>query len=542
MAEKELERPKISISKYFKVIWKRRWLVIITAGLTGLVALIISFIVRPMYKSSTTIVLITEQMGIFSSPAVMNLMSMANLGEPTTTDTELEIMTSKAVTSQVIKKLRLQVDRYYIPRDSNGRQLVSEITVEETAKPNRYFIEFTDDEGNYQLVDANNNYFGSGTAGEDFRAAGLGFLVFPYNWEKGRRIQFDVSSVDASARELKEKVISIKEQANFMLEITALADDGLKAKRIAEEVINQYIDVTNSFKKSVAHETRLLLEDRLFEIKRKRDMSEQLLVDYQQSHNTVFMGPRAEALVNQIGTLQTAKIQAEIQSEAIRRSLQLSSRNPGEMNIYMPSVSTTPETGTAAVNTDPVITELETQVDQLRLKLNAYLSRYTEKHPLVVETQEALRKAETELYSRIRQRLDSYLNTYQAQLSAIYSEFDTLVNTLPPEQMDMAHIARDVEEYSAILSALQAQYEQSLIQETQEQSQARRVRIVSPSTVPDTPNFPRKKLNALFGAFAGLLLGIVFAFVVEFTTLVESMGRTRLGRWWQNRFSHRRPK
>jgi uncharacterized protein involved in exopolysaccharide biosynthesis len=541
MAEKELEKTKISITKYIKVIWKRRWLVIITAGLTGLAALIISFLVRPMYKSSTTIVLITEQMGIFSSPAVMNLMSMANLGEPTTTDTELEIMTSKAVTTQVIKKLSLQVDRYHIPRDSNGRQLISEITVEETAKPNLYYIEFTDDNGDYQLVDTNDNYFGSGTAGEDFRAAGLAFLVFPYNWEKGRRIEFAVSSIDSSAKELKENVISIKEQANYMLEITAIADDGLKAKRIAEEVINQYVNVTNSFKKSVAHETRLLLEDRMFEIKRKRDMSEQLLVDYQQSHNTVFLGPRAEALANQIGSLQSERIQAEIQSEAIRRSLQLSSRNPSQMNIYLPSVPSGTDTGSTA-NTDPVITELETQVDQLRLRLNSYLARYTEKHPLVVETQEALRKAENELYGRIRQRLDSYLNTYQAQLSAIYSEFDNLVATMPPEQMEMAHIARDVEEYSAILSALQAQYEEALIQETQEQSQSRRVRIVSPSTVPDTPSFPRKKMNAIYGALAGIILGVVFAFIVEFTSLVDAMSRTRLGRWWQNRFSRRRPR
>jgi tyrosine-protein kinase Etk/Wzc len=542
MAEKELEKPKISIAKYMKVIWKRRLLILITAALTGIAALVISFFVRPMYKSSTTIVLISEQVGLLSSPAVMNLMSMANLGEPTTTDTELEIMTSKAVTTLVAKKLNLQVDRYYIPRDSNGRQLVSDIFVEQTAKPNRYFIEFTDDDGDYKLVDANDNYFGSGMVGEDFRAAGLAFLVFPANWEKGRRIQFDVSSLDALAKKLKEDIITIKEQANYMLEITATDDDGLKAKRTAEEIINQYINVTNSFKKSVAHETRLLLEDRLFEIKRKRDMAEQMLVDYQQSHNTVFLGPRAEALASQIGALQTAKIQAEIQSEAIRRSLQVSSQNQSGEKIYMPIVPSGADSTTTATNSDPVITELETQVDQLRLKLNSYLSRYTDKHPLVIETQDALNKAETELYSRIRQKLDSYLNTYQAQLSAIYSEFDILVKTLPPEQMDMAHIARDVEEYSTILAALHGQYEQALIQETEEQSQARRVRIVSPSSVPDTPSFPRKKTNALFGALAGLLLGIIFAFIVEFTGITNAMGRTRFGKWWQGRFSSRRPR
>jgi succinoglycan biosynthesis transport protein ExoP len=541
MAEKELEKPKINIAKYFKVVWKRRWLIAITAILTGLITLIVSFLVRPMFKSSTTIVLITEQTGLLSSPAVLSLMSMANLGNPTTTDTELEIMTSTAVTTEVVKKLNLQVDRYYIPRDSNGRPLVSDIIVEQTAKPNRYYIEFTSDE-DYKLVDANNNYYGSGAVGEDFRAAGLSFLVFPANWEEGRRIQFDVSSLDASAKNLKENAISIKEQANYMLEITATADDGLKAKRTAEEIINQYINVTNSFKKSVAHETKLLLEDRLFEIKRKRDMAEQNLVDYQQSHNTVFLGSRADALANQIGVLQTERIQAEIQAEAIRRSMQTTSKNPEEMKVYMPITPSTTEGTSSATSTDPVITELENQVDQLRLRLDSYRSRYTEKHPLVVETEESLRSAENVLYSRIRQKLDPYLNSYESQLSAIYGEFDNMVKTLPPDQMEMAHIARDVEEYSAILSALQAQYEQALIQETQEQSQARRVRIVSPSTVPDTPSYPRKKMNALFGALAGLVLGVVFAFIVEFTTLVDAMGRTRLGKWWQNRFSRRRPR
>lgn len=540
MAEKELEKTKISIAKYFKVIWKRRWLVLITAILTGLTALVASFFVRPMFKSSTTIVLITEQTGLLSSQAVMSLMSMANLGAPTTTDTELEIMTSKAVTTEVVKKLNLQVDRYYLPRDSNGRQLVSEITVEKTAKPNRYYIEFIDDDGDYKLIDENNNYYGSGTVGEDFRAAGLSFLVFPANWEQGRRIQFAIASMDSSAKKLKEDIITIKEQANYMLEISATDDDGLKAKRTAEEIINQYINVTNSFKKSVAHETKLLLEDRLFEIRRKRDMAEQMLVDYQQTHNTVFLGPRADALANQIGALQTEKIQAEIQSEAIRRSLQSTAKNPGEMNVYVPTELSSTDRTTAATGNDPVITQLETQVDQLKLRLNTYRARYTEKHPLVIETEEALHNAETELYSRVQQKLNSYLSSYQAQLSAIYGQFDDMVKTLPPDQMEMAHIARDVEEYSAILAALQAQYEQSLIQETQEQSQARRVRIVSPSTVPDTPSYPRKKINALFGALAGVLLGVIFAFIVEFTTLVEAMGRTSLGKWWQRRFTRRR--
>lgn len=540
MAEKELEKPKTNIAKYFKVIWKRRWLVVITAILTGLTALVVSYFVRPMFKSSTTIVLITEQTGLLTSQAVMNLMSMANLGAPTTIDTELEIMTSKAVTTEVVKKLNLQVDRYYIPRDSNGRQLVSEITAEQTAKPNRYYIEFIDDDGDYKLVDGNNNYYGSGTVGEDFRAAGLSFLVFPSNWERGRRIQFDIASLDFCAKRLKEDIITIKEQANYMLEISATDDDGLKAKRTAEEIINQYINITNSFKKSVAHETKLLLEDRLFEIKRKRDMAEQMLVDYQQTHNTVFLGPRADALGNQIGILQTAKIQAEIQSEAIRRSLQNTAKSPGEMQVYMPIMPSSTDSTSAATSTDPVITQLETQVDQLRLKLNAYRSRYTDKHPLVIETEEALHRAEAELYNRVQQKLDSYLSNYQAQLSAIYREFDNIVKTLPPDQMEMAHIARDVEEYSSILAALQAQYEQALIQETQEQSQARRVRVVSPSAVPDTPSYPRKKINAFFGALAGFLLGIIFAFIIEFTTLAEAMGRTRLGKWWQNRFSRRR--
>lgn len=537
MTEKQLEKPNLNIASYIKVIWKRRILVLITMFFAACAAFGVSFFVRPMFKSTTTIVLMTEQSGILSSQALSSLMALANIAQPTTTDTELEIIRSNAVTEQVIKKLNLQVDRYEIPRDGNGRQMISGIEVLETARPGRYIIDFTDDEGTFKLTNETGGYIGTGRAGEDFSGGGMRFMIFPSNWEKSKRIEFSVYSKETIAKQMREDIITIEERANYMLDISAFATDGTTAKRIAEELINAYVDVTNSFKKSIAHETRLLIEDRMFETKRKRDLAEKKLVDYQTKNNTIFLGQNAAGLIDQIGTIQTAKVQAEIQSEALRRSLATLANNPADSTAYFPGNATSVVGGSTG---DPVISELETQINMLRVRLSSYEARYTEKHPLVIETRDALSKAETELYSRLRARLGGYLTSYEAQLDAVVKEFNGMVATMPPEQMEMAHLAREVEELSTIYAALQGQYEQILIQETQEQSQSRRLRVVGLPTSPDLPEYPKKKNNALYGALAGLVLGIIFAFIVEYSPLVNTVASTRFGRWWQNRFRPRR--
>lgn len=130
----------------------------------------------------------------------------------------------------------------------------------------------------------------------------------------------------------------------------------------------------------------------------------------------------------------------------------------------------------------------------LEFELASLLQKYTEKHPRVIQ-------------------LKKQIKDLEGQLKLIPGA------NLSEEGLEQARLAREVEVNRKLYSMLKEKLEEARITEAQKVSD---VSIVDPAVMPRFPVSPQKDTALLIGGFAGLILGIALAFVME--TMDTSIG------------------
>ncbi|MEW6088947.1 MAG: GNVR domain-containing protein [bacterium] len=125
----------------------------------------------------------------------------------------------------------------------------------------------------------------------------------------------------------------------------------------------------------------------------------------------------------------------------------------------------------------------------LQFKLNTLLQKYTEEHPRVKEAREQIKDLESQL------------------------------KDFSGEDLEYARLSRELEADKKLFSILKERLEEARINEAQKVGD---VSVVNPAVMPLYPISPQKKIATFIGGLAGLLLGIVFAFLFE--TLDTSIG------------------
>ncbi len=126
--------------------------------------------------------------------------------------------------------------------------------------------------------------------------------------------------------------------------------------------------------------------------------------------------------------------------------------------------------------------QLAIELITLQSKKNELLKTYTEKHPEVVALNQKIKFIEEQL------------------------------TRLPKEELEYARLTRELKLNEELYTLLAKRYKESQI------SEADRVQtafIVTPATVPSSPIKPNFVNNISLGVFVGIILGLIFAFIVE---------------------------
>ena len=103
---KKMEDEEISLSEYMKIIWKRKWILIIVLFITLLFVLIINSFLSPVYKATTKILISPSsvQQAIFSS-ARNNLI----FGGANEIENQIEILKSYDIAQEVADRLSADI-------------------------------------------------------------------------------------------------------------------------------------------------------------------------------------------------------------------------------------------------------------------------------------------------------------------------------------------------------------------------------------------------------------------------------------------------
>jgi len=132
---------------------------------------------------------------------------------------------------------------------------------------------------------------------------------------------------------------------------------------------------------------------------------------------------------------------------------------------------------------------IHNELIELEFKLAAFLQKYTDEHPQVIQLKEQIKNLETQL----------------AGFSG--------------KELEYARLTREVEVNKRLYNMLKEKLEEARITEAQKVGD---VSIVDPAGMPSSPIGPPKEMGAIIGGIMGLILGIGLAFMLE--TLDTSIG------------------
>jgi|GEM_PF-2702359 len=496
------------IIRFLALMWAGKWIIVFCGLLTGIVTLVICFILTPMYSSEMTILLPEKAQSMTSLLSAFGGMSIGGL-VPTTVDLEAELMASRSVLEEVVVEYGLLPDYSEVPSNDDKTPYLSDFEANETAGGNNYTFEFISDDGDYFVYTGKGRYIGSGENYGRFEAEGLSFVMACHSPEKGGTFTVTINTPEEAASLLRE-MIDVTPSTGDTIVVTAESYTPVMAQNIVTAIVNKYIERTETYYSGTTGQLRSFLENQVNEVRAKLENDARRLATY--SVEQMVFSPEVEVatFINQISSLEQQRLLTKIQRQVVERLLESAQTSGAAISAEAAAASALGVPGAAATY-DVATSTLETQVDNLRLRLAQLLTHYTVEHPLVKEAEESLRTAEEELRAKNVRNMSKQLDQLRTTELSLQREIDDITGLLrdqPPKFVEYSQLKLEIAGYGELYKYLVAQFEQARLEEQRTLANRDVPRIVSGASYDSRPVRPRKVIYTLIGGFIGGLIGI----------------------------------
>ena len=357
--------------------------------------------------------------------------------------------------------------------------------------------------------------------------------------------------------ELKRGISLSGDRRNFSLYSLAYyhADRDI-AKKVVQALITVFVESAMGEKRGDSSDAQSFLDQQITEYEDRLVEAEKRLANFKQKHAGVLPG-EAGGYYQRLISAKEEHSQARLRlSEMTNRRNELRRQLSGEQPVFLSSGGS-----------DAPSSSLDGRIHTLKAKLDELLSRYTERHPEVVqiraliETLEEERSAEVEKVmagessdlsglnqSPVYQQMRGMLAEAEASVAELsvrvneYSrrekELNDMVDRIPAIEAELTQLNRDYEVVSQQHTELLERREAARISEDVEEQAGDVVfKVIDPPFVPSKPNKPNKLLLnsgvlvvALgVGVGLALLLSILKPVISDRRTLAKVTGLPVLG-------------
>ena len=294
-----------------------------------------------------------------------------------------------------------------------------------------------------------------------------------------------------------------------LVDVTFRSSNPALAAQVANQLAKHYIEHSLEYRFTASQEASSWLAERLAEQRTQVETAEAALQRYREQNDAISLENRENIVVQKLTELSTAVTRAKmerLQKEAVDRQLRAIEQDP------------------AAVETFPVvlgnafIQRQKTELAALQQQEAQASDRLGQLHPDMVKLQSAIQNAQLKLRAEIANVVQSVHTEYQAALA----QEQSLVGALEQQKSEALSMNRKAIEYSVLARDVESgkQIYDSLLQRTKEtgvasELKSSNIRVVDEAERPRSAVAPRRRLNVMLGAFAGLILGVGFAFFFE---------------------------
>jgi len=334
--------------------------------------------------------------------------------------------------------------------------------------------------------------------------------------------------------------------------IAVTSTDPRLAQRVADRLSSQFSEENLRDRASQAQQTTEFLKAQLDDARRALQEREKLLADYQRRHAGELPNERDSAIQVLSSTQMQLQANEEAQNQDRSRRLFLE-RQIADLEsdaVAAPSVPAVSPPGSDPTNLAGV--SAAERLESAKAQLRALELRLKPEHPDVVTAKRVIRDLEAKVQAEELQKplaagapaerpltpdesaRRNRLRDYRAELQSLDLQMQTrarearrltdLVNAtqrrmavMPTRESELTALTRDYQTtWNTYQSLLQRQQDAAVATNLEERQIGQQFRLIEPPRVPERPFSPdRQRLN-LFGAAAGLFLGLGLAALLEY--------------------------
>ncbi len=533
--EDVMSKSEISLTEIFRVILRRRWIMIGSVLLFIMVALLYNFIKEPVYQS--TVLLKKEILVDKNNPQdrIQNLLGNLSQDE---IETEMQLVQTRSVINSVIEELSLNVRLSKII-EQDGTVTIIDLPL--TEYHNNYnlgiystkfpqiekinmglnseeesFVISAYDSNRFIIRDENNTIEEIFETGEG--NVGLKNWELKFNWSnetKPGEIHFQVFNYSDVFDNISEQIFVDKRIKTNIFEVTVNSNYAHTTKTIANTLTQNY--KSNRFlqnKDNIKYSSNFI-DERLNDISKNLADAEDSLRQYKTTQKIADLDEQSKNIVQFLSNLE---------SEKLKTDLELGNYNNRINNIekQMKREGFVDQTYLTPVEYQSYNSPFSTSLNELaRLELAKLelLQRRTELHPDVKNLSEQIEKIKRNLTKYNKNTLNAIkiisnsLINKQTDLNKLIVKYTSQLQKLPEHESKLAGLIRDRDGLEKMYNLLLDKREEMRVAEL---SMLQDIIVLDSAIEPTKPVSPNKRLNLLVAIILGLLLGLVMVFIINF--------------------------
>jgi len=303
---------------------------------------------------------------------------------------------------------------------------------------------------------------------------------------------------------LKGSVETEREGYSNIISIIVTSGDPRFAQRLANTIARVYKEerILDLNKRTI--EAKKFIENQLKIVKERLRNSEEAVRNFREENKLISLSAQTSGMLGQVARLQAIYEKSVSDNEKVRK-----------VQKYLEGAKDRPLTSKTSFyinEASSLYKNLNDRLVQLMLKRDTLLLIYTKNYPRVVE----INKQISELVENMRSQLSSQEKTVTANIISLKKKIDKMdeqIKMLPEKGLELARLERNIRVNMEVYTLLDKMYRESLIKEAEKIEE---VKIVKPALEPTMPvNPPKTGATAAVGTIIGLILGVVFAFIIE---------------------------
>ncbi len=292
------------------------------------------------------------------------------------------------------------------------------------------------------------------------------------------------------------------------ISISFTSEDPRMAARVANTLADLYLTDQLEAKFEATRRANEWLAERLENLRQEVQASEQAVKNIREQSDMIQAGSTT-LLEQQISDVNAQLIQARVKRSRAEARLE----RAREIMRQSGSAETLAE-----VLDSRTIQQLRSEESSLRRKRAELSQRYGPRHPQMIQVEAEMKDLHDKLTEEVNRILESLENDVQAAraeertLQGSLNELRAEAGRTMQTELELRELERQAESSRTLYQNFLTRF-----QETREQDALQRpdARIISQAEVPTSASYPRKKMTLGLSMMAGLMFGVMGAFLLE---------------------------